>query len=215
MLFTDIEIDEPIEKVVDDWDYLSERVVQRFLGKFRPEGDSVIGVRRIMPTLEDAERPLDLVKTRRNFEIGPAGRVQVARDPLTVHVTTSGTPHHTEHLFGYWHINDKDEIILPLPPVSPDKPGHLLIIMGRPTGKETDRVAWYCERCTALVFMRELVTGDVGFQHFWRWEHSAVVEYNASVENRTCPECRHVNPHGYTAFSNMDDENMRSARKEW
>ena len=32
MMFSDIRIDEPIEKVVDDWDYLSERVVERFLG---------------------------------------------------------------------------------------------------------------------------------------------------------------------------------------
>lgn len=215
MLFSDIEIDEPIEKVVDDWDYLSERVVSRFLGEFRPEGDSVFGVRHIVPTLGDRQRGLDLVQTRRNFEIGPAGRIEVARDPLTVHVTASGTPHRTEHAFGYWHINDKDEIILPLPAVSPDKPAHLLIIMGRPTGKECDRIGWYCEQCTSLVFMRELVSGEVGFEHFWPWEHATVAEYNSSVENRTCPECGHVNRHGYTGFSTDDDEVMRAARKEW
>jgi ribosomal protein S27AE len=215
MLFTDIEIDEPIDKVVDDWDFLNERVIQRYMGKFVPTGDSVIGVRRTVPSLEDGGRPLDMVPTRRNFEIGPNGVVQVAREPLTVHVTASGTPHHTEHLFGYWHINDKDEIILPLPPVSDERPAHLLIIMGRPTGKETDRIAFYCERCTALVFMRELITGNYAFQHFWRWERESVDEYNSSEQNRTCPECGHVNFHGYTAFPTQDDENMRKARRAW
>lgn len=214
MLFTDIHIDEPIEKVVDDWDYLSERVVDRFIG-FRPEGDSIFGIRRIVPTVEEHGRPLDIVQNRRNFEIGPAGLIEVAREPLTVHVTAAGTPHHTEHLFGYWHINDKDEIILPLPPASADKPGHLLIIMGRPTANETDRIAWYCERCTSLVFLRELVSGEVGFQRFWQWERAAVAEYNAAVANRTCPECGHINRHGYSAFSKWDDPHARQARSEW
>jgi hypothetical protein len=215
MLFTDIEIDEPIEKVVDDWDFLNERVIQRYLGKFVPNGDSVIGVRRVVPTLEDSERPLDMVPTRRNYEIGPNGVVQVAREPLTIHVTAAGTPHHTEHLFGYWHINDKDEIILPLPPVSDDRPAHLLIIMGRPTGKETDRIAFYCDRCTSLVFMRELITGNYAFQHFWRWEGETIEEYNSSEQNRTCPECGHVNLHGYTAFPTRDDDDQRRARQAW
>lgn len=220
MFYSDLYIDEEIERIADDWDYLNEKVVGRFLG-FRPEGDSIFGVRHVVDRApgdaggEAAKGPLDLVKSRRNLEIGPDGFLEVARHPLAAHVTVSGTPHHTEHLFGYWHINDKDEIILPLPPYQPDAPAHLLVIMGKPTGTETDKMAWYCERCCNLMFMRELQTGVVGFHRYWQWERDVVRDFNADERNRICTECQHVNPRGYSAFAHADTDEEREARIAW
>ena len=219
MLFSEIRVKEPIEKIANDWNFLQENVIQKFFG-FRPVGDNVYGARSITLDAPSSlggpkKGPMDLVKTRRNFEIGPKGVVQVARDPLSVHVTLAGTPHHTEFLFGYWHINDTDEIIISLPPAGPEQPAHLAIVMGFPREGETDRMAWYCEQCTSLVFMRELHTGHAGFSKFWPWEKASVAEYNADEKIRICAECGHVNSVGYSAFPNHDSEAERAARMAW
>jgi hypothetical protein len=219
MLFSEIRVKEPIDRIAGDWNFLHENVIQKFFG-FRPVGDNVYGARSITldaPQSVGAPKqgPMDLVKTRRNFELGPQGVVQVAREPLSVHVTRAGTPHHTEFLFGYWHINDKDEIIVSLPPAAPGEPAHLAIVMGFPKPNETDRMAWYCEQCTSLVHMSELHTGLDGFSRFWQWEKAAVREYNAEVKRRTCRECGHVNSVGYSAFPNNDSDEERAARAAW
>jgi hypothetical protein len=117
-------------------------------------------------------------------------------------------------LFGYWHINDKDEIILPLPPTETE-PGYLIIVMGHPKENEADRIAWYCDQCTSMVFMRELVTGTQGFQRFFQWEHAVVREYNADAKHRICWNCGHVNPIGYTAFHMRDTPEERESRMKW
>ena len=120
MLYSDVYVDEPLDKIIDDWDFMSEKVLRKFIG-FRPVGDNIYGIRAISHDSteglgEKGKGSSDAVKTRKNLEIGPRGIVEVARNPFNVHVTLAGTPHHTQYLFGYWHINDKDEIIVPLPP---------------------------------------------------------------------------------------------------
>ena len=218
MLYADIRVKEPIDKIADDWNYLQENVIQKFAG-FRPVGDNIYGARTVTldkpSDIEGAKGAFNLVKTRRNFEIGPKGVIQVPRVPLGVHINVAGTPHRTEFLFGYWHINDKDEIIVTLPPPEPHLPSYLVIVMGFPQEGETDRMAWYCEQCTNLVFMREHHTGRVGFNTFWRWERAAVTEYNSDARNRTCPECGHVNEIGYCAFAARDTPEERQARTVW
>lgn len=218
MLYSDIYIDEPLEKIAEDWDFMDEKIMRKFAG-FRPEGDNIYGIRAVAHDStaqlgEKGKGTTDLVKTRKNFEIGPRGVVEVARTPLNIHVTLAGTPHHTQFMFGYWHINDKDEIIIPLPPTA-DAPAHLLIIMGHPSGNETDRIAWYCAQCTNLIFMREYVTGTWGFRGFWTWERAVIAEFNSDVKHRTCGECGAVHPLGYSGFTHHDTPAEREARRLW
>jgi hypothetical protein len=216
-MYTNIYVDEPIEKVAEDWDFMNDKIIQKLQG-FQMIGDNVYGIREIAQqttaSVGTTKGAMVLVKGRKNFEIGPAGIVEVPRRPYTAHITMAGTPHHTQFLFGYWHINDKDEIIIPLPGVNGDL-DHIAIIMGRPTGDETDRAAWYCEKCTSLLYMNEYVTGSAGFRGFWRWEQAAVAAYNADIRKRTCDNCGHVNPLGYTAFHNHDTPETREARSQW
>jgi len=216
-MYTNIYVDEPIEKVLGDWDFMTDKIIQKLQG-FAPIGDNIYGIRPVAhetsKTIDDHSPTIGLVKNRKNFEIGPKGIVEVQRKPYVAHVTMSGTPHHTQFVFGYWHINDKDEIIIPLPGVGGD-PDHLMIVMGRPTGQESDRAAWYCEKCTTLLYMSEFVTGLENFRHFWRWEKSAVDSYNSEIRHRTCKECGHVNPLGYTAFHHNDTPEVREARQLW
>jgi len=218
MLYSDVYVDEPLDKIIDDWDFMSEKVLRKFIG-FRPVGDNIYGIWAISHDSTDGlgekgKGSSDAVKSRKNLEIGPRGIVEVARNPFNVHVTLAGTPHHTQYLFGYWHINDKDEIIVPLPPTE-NAPGHLLIVMGHPVGNECDRLAWYCRECATLLFMREYVTGTWGFQGFWPWERATVLEFNSDVRHRTCPDCGDVHPLGYSGFVNHDTPEEREARRLW
>jgi hypothetical protein len=224
MLFTGITVTDAAAALGEDWNFLDERVISRFMA-FKPVGHNIFGARAITldapPVAREQEarttkkRLLELVKTRRNFEIGPEGIVQVGRDPMCMHVTCAGTPHRTEFLFGYWHINDRDEIILPLPPAASAQPAHLLIVMGLPKKNETDRIGWYCLECANLLFIRELVTGESGFSKFWQFERAVVSEFNSDEAHHTCKQCGHVNPLGYCAFPNLDTEAERASRMQW
>jgi len=213
MLYSDVLIDEPLEKIAQDWDFLNEKIIKRFYG-FADAGDNVVGIRAIEkerpPELGEKAMPVALPAIRKNYEIGPNGLVEVPRIPFSAHVTRAGTPHHTQHVFGYWHINDKDEIIIPLPPGN-GLPGRVLIIMGRPTSKEADRFAWYCENCLTLLFMRE--SND--FNVFWAAERAAVRAYNENPANQLCTSCGHSNPLGYTAMQTADGPEEREARLRW
>lgn len=216
-MYTNIYVDEPIEKIHDDWDFLNDKVIKKLQG-FLPIGDNVYGIRQVghakREEIGNAKLAMELVKERKNFEIGPKGIVQVPRVPYVAHITCAGTPHHTQFVFGYWHINDKDEVIIPVPGINGD-PDHIVIVMGRPTGEETDRAAWYCEECTSQLHMSEHQTGREGFRGFWRWELAAVREYNADIRLRTCWNCGHVNPLAYSGFMSTDTPEMREARKQW
>ena len=216
-MYTNIYVDEPIEKIYEDWDFMNDRIIQKLQG-FAPIGDNIYGIRQISHATHEkageAKGAMELVKDRKNLEIGPTGVIVVPRKPYVAHITCAGTPHHTQFLFGYWHINDKDEIIIPVPGVNGD-PDHIIIVMGRPTGEETDRAAWYCEECTSLLYMSEYVTGRDGFKSFWRWEQTAVKDYNSDIQHRTCWSCGHVNPLGYTAFHSLDTPEQREARRKW
>lgn len=213
MLYSDIYVDEPLEKVVGDWDYLNDKVIKRFYG-FNDVGDNVVGIRSIerdtVAELGQKGVPVALPAIRSNYEIGPNGLVTVPRIPFSAHITRAGTPHHTGHTFGYWHINDKDEIIIPLPPHG-DLPPRVLIIMGRPTGNETDRFAWFCEECLTLLFMRE----SNNFDTFWATELKAVRDFNADPKNQICPSCGHKNHLGYSGMQPSDRAEEREARFAW
>lgn len=174
---------------------------------FKDVGDNVVGIRSVEnQTISDLgtnkTSPIALVQTRKNFESGPNGILEVPRHPFSIHVTRAGTLHHAQHVFGYWHINDKDEIALTLPP-DETQPGRVIIVMGKPTGRETDRFAWYCEKCLTLLFMHELRSGE-DFRKFWAAKVAAVREYNSNPENQRCPDCGHCNPLGYSAMQPVD-----------
>jgi hypothetical protein len=213
MFYSEIYVDQPLEKIASDWDYLDDKVIKHFYG-FKDVGDNVVGIRTIErdTVAEYGQKavPVSLPAIRKNFEIGPNGLVEVPRIPYSAHVTRAGTPHRTQHVFGYWHINDKDEIIISLP-AEGNRPPRVLIIMGRPSGNETDRFAWYCEKCLTLLFMRE----STDFSVFWATELAAVRAYNANPNNQVCPCCGHKNPLGYSGMQPVDRPEERAARFLW
>jgi len=212
-MFREITIDEPLEKIIDDWDFLDEKIVSKF-STFRPVGQNIFGIRRRAISRTAIIDPRK-GSTSGALEMGPAGIQVVPHKPLHVHVTTGGTPHRVKHNFGFWHINDMDELYLPLPSMPGDEFGHMLVIQETPVGSEGESFAWYCERCLTMLFELHYDTGRDGFQGFWRAEERAVRLYNADPKHRLCPECGHINPLGYCWNTAKDTPQEREARAIW
>jgi hypothetical protein len=55
-MFATVGIDQPIEKIMDDWDYLDEKVVKKFT-TWRETGQNIIGIRRRTITLNEIVDP--------------------------------------------------------------------------------------------------------------------------------------------------------------
>lgn len=212
-MFSEITIDEPIDKIIDDWDFLADRVVSKFT-MFRPVGQNIYGIRRRAITNEGTIDPRK-GNLSGSLEMGPQGVISVPHPPMHIHITSAGTPHRVAHSFGYWHINDMDEIYLPLPNPEGDPLGHYLVIMQTPTGNQGDSYAWYCEKCLTMLFERRHRTGELGMQGLFKCSERAVREYNADPLKRTCPECGYLNPMAYCWNSAKDTPEERAARAIW
>src|SRR3974390_1047127 len=140
-------IDEPIEKVVDDWNLFEDKVVKKF-GTFRTVDQNIIGVRRRVIGLET----IDLKKGKmESIELGPSGIIAQRREALNMHITFSGTPHRGRHSFGYWHINPMDELYFSIPPKPGEELGYFIVLMQTPRGDETESFAWYCNECLTII----------------------------------------------------------------
>ena len=212
-MFTKIMIDEPIEKVVNDWDFFEDRVLKHF-STFKAEGDNIFGLRRRNISTVGLNDPKK-GNISKHYEMGPDGLVEWSHKALTVHVTTAGTPHTVSHNFGYWHINDKDELYVPIPERIAGELGYFAVVMGNPTESEIESFAWYCEKCLTMLCDHVIETGKIGLKGFWKAERLAVTEYNSDPKNRTCPECGHLNPMGYCWNSAKDTPEEAAARKCW
>jgi hypothetical protein len=212
-MFHEMTIAEPIEKIADDWDFFEDKIVGKFTG-FRTVGQNIYGIRRRMITRTEIVDP-----RKGNYsealEMGPKGVQTIHFEPMRVHVTTGGTPHRVQHSFGFWHINDMDELYLPLPRMPGDEFGHFLVIMQTPTGNEGESWAWYCSNCLTMLHEYHYNTGRYGLEGFWKAEGIAIGEYNRDVKNRTCPECGTVNPLGYSWNSAKDTADQKRAREIW
>ncbi|MEV6639463.1 hypothetical protein [Amycolatopsis sp. NPDC051371] len=206
---------EKLERIIDDWDFFEDKVIRRF-STFREHGDNVYGVRSRSISPEGVI--VDPKKGRVNnfYQLGPSGPEEVLRRPLTPFVVPSGNPHHIPHDFGYWHVNDMDELYVHIPNSGEGQNGYSLVCMGNPGSGERDGFAWYCENCWSLLFMRDYTTGDDGFTStFWKVERAAVEEYNSDPRNQYCGDCGHVNQLGYTWNPAKDAPEAAAARKVW
>jgi hypothetical protein len=212
-MHADLFVKEPLEKVIDDWDFFEDRVVGRF-STFLPVGQNIYGIRK---RDIDATQVVDPRKgaISAHYELGPSGLSTWSHGALKMHITAAGTPHHVAHNFGYWHINDMDELYLPLPAPAPGAQSFFVVCMGNPGPGDGDNYAWYCEKCLTLLYEYRYETGSLGFNGFWRAERVAVNGYNAHAKNQLCPECGHVNPKGYCWNTAKDNEQERSARQQW
>jgi hypothetical protein len=212
-MHAELTVAEPIEKILDDWDFFADTIVGKFTS-FRPVGQNIYGIRRRAITRTE------IVDPRKGafgkfYELGPNGPVEGKFEPMRLHLTTAGTPHRVANSMGFWHINDMDELYLPLPGADGDPLGHFLVIMQTLTGREGESFAFYCQQCFTILHEVHCPSGELGLPAIFRAEERAVREFNAERAKRLCVECGHLNPHGYCWNTAKDSPEERDARTIW
>jgi len=184
--------------------FLDPKDVKKYVG-FTPLGENIVGIRqRSTAHMEDD-----------TLEFGPNGIQQVHKDRLGLYVVFGGTPHHTRHIYGYWHINDVDEIYVTIGGETPDSPASRLLIMRNPRPGERDMFAWYCEQCFAMIHCVVHQTGNLGFETFWKAEDAAVREFNADPKLRQCRNCGWVHPLSYHFMDHKNTPEEAAAKAAW
>jgi hypothetical protein len=214
-MFNEVYVDEAVDKLLGDWDLLSETMSKKF-SRFKRAGENIVGIRRRVCSGATVFDPVK-GELSPSVELGPEGLITLENTVLSLRMTCGGTPHRVPHNFGFWHINDMDELYLTLPGPTDDAPAYCLVLMQHPdpAGHAGESFAQYCEMCLTMLFERRYQTAELGFEGVFRFSDDSIREYNSLERNRLCPECGHMNPHGYTWNPNRDTPEMAIAREQW
>jgi len=140
------------------------------------------------------------------LEIGPKGIVSCPTETI-MQVTFGGTPHHVRHQFGYWHINDVDEVMLWQYGKTPEDQATVFLMMRAPRPGERDMFAWYCEKCLNLLYCSVYDSGnkvDDGWDGVMAAERVAIDIFNNDQDLRICKECGAEHPLGYSSDWDLD-----------
>jgi hypothetical protein len=119
-------------------------------------------------------------------------------------------PHRSEHIYGFWHINDEQELAMNL--TLSETRRVTVLIEGFPKRGRRDRFAWFCTSCLNPLYMREVEIGRVGLPGFYAVEEDAFEVFNSDLSLRTCKRCGTVHPHAYSIFTWNDTEEQKAAR---
>lgn len=186
-------------------DLLSEESKLRYRS-FYPCGDMLIGLRYY-----EQKPQATGFKPGRSLKI-MNGKI-VSEPRSDVMFTPPLVPHHAEHVYGFWHINDQQEMIMNLK--LNDNRGLTVLIEGFPERGRIDRFAWYCLNCLNPLYMVQVETARVGLAGYYAVQEDGFAVFNGDEKVRTCSECGTVHPVAYSIFPWNDNEPEREARSQW
>ena len=170
-----------------DFNLLGEEAARQFSAFERIGKDHMMGIRM----LGNSGRP-NVMYGLRN---GQPEVMDIVQPGKAIGFVPAGAPHHLTQDYGWWHVNDTEEIYLPVPLVN----GALAFVIIEATYTERwDKFQWYCLKCYTFLDERKVNTGRVGMEGYWAAEADAVKEFNADLERRTCPNCQAVHPPAYS-----------------
>jgi len=194
------------EKMHENIDMTDQAELKKYLSGFQTLGENFIGIRKRKVT----------DPTSKTYQIGPKGVIESSQELVGMHVIYSGTPHHTRGTFGYWHINDVDEIYFRMPDAA-NQEITVCILMRVPKPGERDMFAWYCQQCSTLLHCFVYPSGDKGegIQGIWNAEALAVTEFNSDPRFRTCINCGAAHPLGYRFYAPLNTADEEAARLVW
>lgn len=186
-------------------DILSDEAKLRFRS-FYPCGNLLIGLRYFDPNAR-----------RNGFKPGEQrkivnGRI-VSETPGDVHFVEPLIPHHAQHVYGFWHINEQQEMSIRL---KLEGGGRLtMLVEGFPEAGRKDRFAWFCLECLEPLYMAEVDMGRVGLGGYYAVQEDAFEVFNNEVSVRTCKRCGAVHPVAYSIFPWKDSREERASREAW
>ena len=123
---------------------------------------------------------------RRDFHIDPSDEIFfMLKGAMTLETLENGTRRSRV-------IREGEMCLVPaLTPHSPHRPADSwgLVIEVKRAPAQTESLVWLCDRCDAEIHTITLHVADIETQL-----KSAIEDFDASVELRTCPRCGHVQP---------------------
>ncbi|MGG1662080.1 Rieske 2Fe-2S domain-containing protein [Brevibacillus sp. NRS-1366] len=134
---------------------------------------------------------------------------------FSVNITYAGTPHHSPGYFGFWHINDVDEMYISVPGQEEGEDPYLIIVMNKPREEEKDTWAHFCLKCGTLLFERSHEIAKTGVPGIWASERKYLKEFNSDITLRTCKNCGEVHPLGYSIMKKWNTPEEEAARTTW
>jgi hypothetical protein len=173
---------------------------------FSPCGDMLIGLRYVEP-----QPGKTAFKHGRSLKIMNGKIVSEPRND--VQFTPPLVPHHAEHIYGFWHINEQQEMVMNLK--LEDDRRLTVLIEGFPERGRIDRFAWFCLECLNPLYMAQAETAKVGLGGYYAAQEDAFEVFNNDESVRTCSECGTVHPLAYSIFPWNDNEAERESRDEW
>lgn len=173
-----------------DVNLFDERQLRKF-GGFMPWGrHHMLGLR----LLEETGRPNVMYGLREEKPVP----LDIIRPGERMGYLPAELPHHLSGDYGWWHINTTDEIYIPFT----RSDGKIaFVIVESIFDDRYDQFVWYCQGCYRRLFGREVNTGRVGIDGYWKAERAAVDEFNSEERHRVCDDCGAVHPKAYSFFS--------------
>ena len=147
------------------------------------------------------------------WELHDRGALRIPDKDDLMHVIRGGTPHHIEHLFGYWRVCDADVIYFRTR--QDDAVYYMLVAGGRPGHYAKDSLLWVCPKCATQYNRHDFDTGMAHWKRFWDAELGLTRSFNDDEGLRTCPQCNHVHPPAYGFYPAEDNEVESEARAQW
>lgn len=170
-----------------DFNLLGEEAIKQFSAFERIGKHHLMGIRLLGGT----GRPNVMYGLRS----GQPEVMDIVQPGKAIGFVPAGAPHHLTQDYGWWHVNDTEELYLPVPLVN----GKLAFVILESTFPERwDYFQWYCLKCYTFLHERKVNTGRVGMEGYWAAESAAVKEFNEDLERRTCPSCKTLHPPAYS-----------------
>ena len=134
-------------------------------------------------------------------------------NPRVTHHIPAGTPYHIEHSFGFWRTTGSDTMFVR---AELDGQTYYTLIVGTHALEfGTEKIGWFCPRCSAELRGTTFDLRRFGLEKFWAYALAQVREFNASTEARTCATCGHVHPSAYGLNPEADSALESEARDQW
>jgi hypothetical protein len=140
--------------------------------------------------LPEEQAPLTLWEALGN------GVLKIPDSDSLMHIITAGTPHHVEHLFGYWRVCEADIIWF-----RARRHGmvyYTMVLGGCPPAYLADTILWICPKCATRLSPHSVAREAKKKGKFWAEEVEVVNRFNASTAQRICPSCHHEHPPAYS-----------------
>ncbi|MBI3949059.1 MAG: hypothetical protein HY314_01185 [Acidobacteria bacterium] len=130
--------------------------------------------------------------------------IDIVKPGRAIGFLPAGVPHHLTGDFGWWHVNSTDEIYIPVTLAD----GRIaFVILEAQMPDRIDKFQWYCQSCHHRLFEREVETGKVGIDGYWKAERAAIEQFNRDERLRSCSQCGAVHPLAYSFFAHESEKN--------